>query len=174
MPNISIVKWDITVQETEAIVNAANPMLTPGGGISGQIHKKAGKKLFVELQDLLRKYSLWFLETWEALLTSGQNLTARYIIHTVGPKITVNKDNWEQLLAKSYESCLSIAEKNWIRSISFPSISTWIYGCPIKEASIIALETVKNYFKKNPYVVDEIRFVLFSDEDYQIYKNLIN
>lgn len=173
MINIKIIKWDITNQNTEAIVNSANPTLNPWWWISGRIHQKAWIDLAFQLKDLLKEKNIWFIETWDAIISNWWNLISKYIIHTVWPKITANKNNWKELLKKCYISCMDLAIKNWIKSISFPSISTWIYWCPIKESSIIAIETVKSYLYKNT-IIEEIRFVLFSDEDYKIYKESFN
>lgn len=127
----------------------------------------------IELREILNKNGIWFLEVGEAVISSGGNLPAKYVIHTVGPKITVNTNDWPELLARSYQSVLDLAIDHWIKSLSFPSISTGIYGCPIAEASVMAVETIRNYFTEHPNKIEEIRLVLFSEEDYQIYNNLI-
>lgn len=172
MTKITLVQWDITEQNTDAIVNSANPRLSPGGWISGKIHQKAWINLSLDLNKLIKQTDIWFLETWDAIISQWGNLLAKYIIHTVWPKYVIHKDTWKSLLAKCYISCLTIVIEKEIKTISFPSISTWIYGCPIKECSQIAVETVKDFTQKHPEI-GEVRFVLFSENDYQIYEDLI-
>jgi len=169
---ITIIQWDITQQNTEAIVNSANPRLSPWGGISWRIHQIAWIQLAFDLKEIIKHTEKWFLETWDAIISHWGNLKAKYIIHTVWPKHTIHWDNWNELLKKCYISCLNIAIKNWIKSISFPSISTGIYWCPIEEASKIAIETVKKFIQIN-LGIEEVRFVLFSEKDYEIYKHNI-
>ena len=132
---LELIQGNIVEQETEAIVNAANKRLSPGGGVSGAIHKAAGPGLWEECK------KLGGCETGEAKITSGHNLKARYVIHTVGPVYSGSERDAEEL-KKSYLNSLKLAKENGIKSISFPSISTGAFGYPVKEASLIALETV--------------------------------
>jgi len=170
---INIIQWDIIEQNTDAIVNSANPRLSPWWWISGRIHQKAWTDLAFDLNKLIKETDLWFLETWDAIVSHWGNLLAKYIIHTVWPKYAIHTEKWKDLLAKCYISCLNIAIEKWIRTISFPSISTGIYWCPIQEASVIAINTVKNFIDQNPGI-DEVRFVLLSESDYKIYQNIMS
>jgi O-acetyl-ADP-ribose deacetylase len=158
-----ILEGDITKQVTYAIVNAADNELSVGGGVSGAIHKVAGPKLFDEC------YILNGCKTGEAKLTKGYNLPAKYVIHTVGP-VYSGKPKDKENLAKSYQSCLEIASKNNLKSISFPSISTGIYGYPVKEASAAAITTIIEYLLKHEEI-ERVRMVLYSEGDYKIYRD---
>lgn len=162
-------KGDITLQSTEAIVNAANNKLTPGGGVSGAIHNAAGPKLWEECKKLNGCL------TGEAKITKGYNLKAKFVIHTVGPIYTGSKSD-KIKLANCYKNSIKLALENKIKSLSFPAISTGIYGYPIKEASRIAIESIKNQLNKvdNKMIVqlvlyDEITLKIFK----QTYKEII-
>ena len=154
---------DITIQETEAITNAANRRLSPGGGVSGAIHRAAGPELWEQCK------KLGGCETGEAKLSSGHNLKAKYVIHTVGPVYSGSADDAEDL-KNCYKNSLLLASGNNIKSISFPSISTGIFGYPVKEASVIALKTIADFLKKHPEI-GLVRMVLFSGGGYNIYKS---
>jgi O-acetyl-ADP-ribose deacetylase (regulator of RNase III) len=154
---------DITIQGTEAIANAANRRLSPGGGVSGAIHRAAGPQLWEECKRLVG------CNTGEAKLTSGYNLKARYVIHTVGPVYSGSADDAEDL-KNCYKNSLLLASRKNIKSISFPSISTGIFGYPVKEASIIALKTIIDFLKEHPEI-ELVRMILFSRGDYDIYKS---
>jgi len=172
MTSIKVIQWDITEQDTDAIVNSANPRLSPWWWISGSIHQKAWIQLTSELNQIIKKTKKWFLETGDAIISHWWDLMAQYIIHTVWPKYTVHWSNWAELLERCYNSCLDIALKNWIKSISFPSISTGIYWCPIEYCSKIAVNTVKDFTNKH-IEIEEVRFILFSEKDYETYKTLV-
>jgi O-acetyl-ADP-ribose deacetylase (regulator of RNase III) len=153
---------DITVQETEAIANAANRRLSPGGGVSGAIHRAAGPELWEESK------KLGGCETGEAKLTGGHNLKAKYVIHTVGPVYSSSTED-AQDLKNCYKNSLLLASLKKIKSISFPSISTGIFGYPIKEASVVALKTITDFLKEHQEI-KLVRMILFSEGDYKIYK----
>jgi len=154
---------DITVQGTEAIANAANRRLSPGGGVSGAIHRAAGPKLWEECK------TLGGCNTGEAKLTRGYNLKAKYVIHTVGP-VYSNSINDAEDLKDCYRNSLLLTPRKNIKSISFPSISTGIFGYPVKEASMIALKTIIDFLKEHPEI-ELVRMVLFSEDDYNTYKS---
>jgi O-acetyl-ADP-ribose deacetylase len=158
---LEIVQGDITVQETESIVNAANNRLSPGGGVSGAIHRAAGPMLWQEC----KKHN--GCDTGKARLTGGYNLKADYVIHTVGPVYSGIKDDADKLKSCYYNSLCLASEKD-IKSISFPSISTGIFGYPVKEASNIALRTIIDYLKTHKEI-EIARMVLFSTADYEVY-----
>jgi len=152
---------DITLEETESIVNAANTALSPGGGVSGAIHRAAGPELWQECK------TLGGCDTGEAKLTRGYDLKAKYVIHTVGP-VYSNSNSDPINLKNSYNNCLLAASRNKIKSISFPSISTGVFGYPVREASIIALRTIALFLKEHQEI-EVVKIVLFSERDYNIY-----
>jgi len=159
---LELTRGNIVEQETEAIVNAANKMLAPGGGVAGATHRTAGPGLWEECKKLNG------CETGEAKLTSGHNLKAKYIIHTVGP-VYSGSERDSRDLKSSYLNSLRLAAEHNIKSISFPSISTGAFGYPIEKASRVALRAVINYLREHREV-NLVRFVLFSAEDFSVYK----
>jgi len=171
---------DISVEEVDVIVNAANPSILGGGGVDGAIHIAAGSKLR-ELCQALRQHQRQSgqkegCEIGHAVITGpceDWNLKARYVIHAVGPK--GNDPDRFQLLKSAYTDSLALAEERKLKSIAFPSISTGIYGYPIKEASRVALATVIDFLSYAvPSSLTEIRFVLWTDEDFEVYKLALN
>jgi len=167
-----LVKGDITAQDTEAIVNAANGTLMGGGGVDGAIHRKAGFALKEECLNI-RKEVLHgaYLATGEAVITKGYNLPANYVIHTVGPIWKGNKADEEQLLTNCYQNSLALASEKGIKSISFPSISTGVFRFPIELASKIALGTIIEFLETNSF--GDVRFVLFSQQDFEVYESTL-
>ncbi len=158
---------DITEEDTEAIVNAANERLIPGGGVDGAIHRKGGPTILGELR---AKYTK--CPTGEAVITGAGNLKAKYVIHAVGPIYRDGKSGERELLASAYRSALKRALELEIKSIAFPALSTGAYGYPLKEAAEIALNTVVEFLKKHraPKLV---KFVLFTEESYQTFKETL-
>ena len=167
MKKITLVKGDITQQKVEAIVNAANKTLLGGGGVDGAIHKVAGSKLLEECKKLNG------CQTGEAKITKGYNLPAKFVIHTVGPIYGKENGKEKKLLASCYKNCLILAKKHKIKTIAFPAISTGAYGYPKKEAAEIAVATVKNFIEKDNRF-EEIRFIVFSDESFEVYKKILS
>lgn len=161
-----LVQGDITEQDTEAIVNAANSSLLGGGGVDGAIHRVGGPQILEECKAIRAKQGE--CPTGEAVITSGGKLKARYVIHTVGPIWSGGKKNEDALLRNAYRNSLALAKKHNIQSISFPSISTGAYRFPLERAARLALSTVRDFSKGHPF--REIRFVLFSEEDFLTYK----
>jgi len=139
-----LIKGDITLQQVDAIVNAANTSLLGGGGVDGAIHRAAGPTLLEECR------TLGGCPTGEARLTRGYNLPARWVIHTVGPVWVDGTQGERDLLARCYRSCLGIATSMGLRSVAFPSISTGAYGFPVEEASKIAVREILDFLRKNP------------------------
>ncbi len=162
---LELVKGNITAQQTNAIVNAANSRLAPGGGVAGAIHRVAGPKLWNECK------KLGGCKTGEAKITKGYNLPAPYVIHTVGPIYSGSNDD-PVLLKASYENSLKLAKEKGLESISFPALSTGAFAYPKEEAAKIALNTIINYLKNNkkPSLV---RLVLYSESDYSLHKEVL-
>lgn len=165
---LKLVQGDITVQEVDAVVNAANPQLTPGGGVSGAIHRAGGPEVTRAAAEIHRKRGP--LPTGEAVITPGGKLPAKWVIHTVGPVWHGGTKGEPELLAKAYRSCLELAKERGIKTIAFPSISTGVYGYPIDQAAEIALRTVKAFLEGDPGSLQEVRFVLFSAGDFEAYR----
>jgi len=157
---------DITLQETEAIVNAANSRLAGGGGVDGAIHRAGGPAIMEECRRIGE------CPTGQAVITTGGNLKARYVIHTVGPIYSGGAQGEADLLASAYLESLKLAREKGIRSLSFPSLSTGAYGYPLDEAADIAVNTVLGYIKENP-VFDRVGFVLFGRSSYQAYERAL-
>ncbi len=169
---IILVMGDITEQGTDAIVNAANPGLMGGGGVDGAIHRKGGPEILKECK-LIRQTSLpEGLPTGEAVATTAGLLKAKKVIHTVGPIWSGGDKGEPELLAKAYKNSLTLVLKMGLRTISFPSISTGAYGYPVWDASRIAIRAVLEFLKKNSGI-DEVRFVLHSPHDLQIYEKAL-
>ncbi len=171
-----LILGDITDQDTEAIVNAANPTLLGGGGVDGTIHRRGGPEILEECRMIRKKEWPNGLPTGKAVITGGGKLKAKYVIHTVGPVWKGGNQNEPELLANAYMNSLSLASKKNISTIAFPSISTGAYGYPVEKASRIALKSVKDYIEKyqakaeKDQGIKEVRFVLHSSVDIKIYK----
>jgi O-acetyl-ADP-ribose deacetylase (regulator of RNase III) len=157
---------DITQQETEAIVNAANSSLMGGGGVDGAIHRAGGPEILAECKQIVDRQGR--LPTGEAVITTAGEMKTRYVIHTVGPVWSGGGRNEEQLLANAYRNSLQVAVENNVKTVSFPSISTGAYRFPIEQAARIALRTVDAFLREQP--LEEVRFVLFSGADLQVYQ----
>ena len=164
---LSLDEGDITKQDTDAIVNAANQSLRGGGGVDGAIHRAGGPKILEECIKIGK------CETGEAVITGGGNLRAKYVIHTVGPIYKDGLHNEPRLLANAYANSLTVASSKGLKSIAFPSISTGAYGYPLEEAAEIALNTAITYLKKNTDI-ELIRFVLFGQKALQVYEKTLN
>jgi O-acetyl-ADP-ribose deacetylase (regulator of RNase III) len=168
---IILVQGDITEQETDAIVNAANPTLMGGGGVDGAIHRKGGPKILEECKKIRATEYPDGLPTGKAVITSGGNLKAKHVIHTVGPVWRGGRSGEPELLADAYRNSLKLAVSKGLRTIAFPSISTGAYGYPIEKASQVAVSTVKDFLEKED-ALDMVVFVLFSKRDFEIYKDV--
>lgn len=166
---VRIVKGDITEQQTDVIVNAANSSLMGGGGVDGAIHQKGGPRILEECRRIRKTEWVNGLPTGEAVITSGGNLKARNVIHTVGPVWHGGKEGEPELLAKAYQNSMKLALSTGSRSIAFPSISTGAYSYPIEKASVVALETVIESIELEDKL-KEVVFVLFSDADLRVYR----
>lgn len=160
---IEIIKADITKLKVDAIVNAANNSLLGGGGVDGAIHRAAGSKLL----EYNRK--LGGCETGEAKITPGFNLTAKFIIHTVGPIWNGGDSNEDNLLSNCYRNSLKLAVENKIRTIAFPAISTGVYNFPLERATKIAIKETKLFLSKNQQI-EKVIFVCFDSRTYDVYE----
>jgi len=163
---IEVIKTDITKLKVDAIVNAANNSLLGGGGVDGAIHNAAGNELLEECKTLNG------CATGDAKITNGYNLSAKFVIHTVGPVWHGGKYGETEKLQSAYQRSLEVAVENRVKSIAFPCISTGIYGFPKEKAAEIAIKTVTNFLSINEQI-EKIIFVVFDDTNLQIYNNLI-
>jgi O-acetyl-ADP-ribose deacetylase len=168
MTKISLHKGDITLMKTDAIVNAANTSLMGGGGVDGAIHRAAGSELLAECR------ALNGCETGEAKITKGYLLSAKYVIHTVGPIWHGGVHNEAELLYNAYFNSLMVAKENGVRTIAFPNISTGVYRFPKADAAAIAVRAAKDFIASQPDAIDELTFVCFDDENLSIYNGLLN
>ena len=166
---VTMTQGDITEQATDAIVNAANPSLMGGGGVDGAIHRAGGPAILEECKKIVAQQGR--LPTGKAVITTGGNLKARYVIHTVGPIWHGGNRNEAELLRSAYYECLKLANENKLASISFPSISTGAYGYPVDEAAKIAASTAVSFLKEQATSLKNVVFVLFDSRTYQSYRS---
>ncbi|WP_024805580.1 O-acetyl-ADP-ribose deacetylase [Nocardia sp. BMG51109] len=169
MTELVLVQGDITAQEVDAVVNAANSSLLGGGGVDGAIHRKGGPAILAECRDLRASHYGKGLSTGRAVATTGGDLPARWVIHTVGPRWSAEEDR-SQLLASCYRESLRVADELGARTVAFPAISTGIYGWPIDDGARIAVQTVR----ETGTSVTEIRFVLFSADAYAVFADRLS
>ena len=161
---------DITRESADAIVNAANSALAGGGGVDGAIHRAGGPSIMREL-DQVRAES-GGCPTGQAVVTTGGQLPARFVFHAVGPVYRDGKHGEPELLASCYRTCLKLAEEQGIHTIAFPSISTGIYGYPIRDAARIALGEIQRHLSHEG-AVEQVTVVLFSEADYRVYTSCL-
>lgn len=160
---IEIVPGDITRLDVDAVVNAANAQLRPGGGVCGAIHRAAGRNL----REACAK--IGGCKTGDAVATDGYDLKARYVIHTVGPVWHGGGRNEEALLASCYRTSLKIAKEIGARSVAFPAISTGVYGFPLDRATAIAVATVRDFLRDDDSI-DRVVFSVFGDAAEDAYR----
>jgi O-acetyl-ADP-ribose deacetylase len=161
---ITFVQGDITEQDVDAIVNAANHTLLGGGGVDGAIHRRGGPEILAECQKLREERYTDGLPTGQAVATTAGRLKARWVIHTVGPTYAESKDK-SQLLADCFRNSLRIADELGAATVAFPAISTGVYRWPVDDAARIAVGTVWSSDTR----VDEVRFVLFDKRAYDAF-----
>jgi O-acetyl-ADP-ribose deacetylase len=159
---LSLVEGDITSEETDAIVNAANSRLAGGAGVDGAIHRAGGLSIMDEC------LKIGGCPTGQAVITTGGNLKAKYVIHTVGPIYQGGVKGEASLLRSAHLESLKLASARGLKSIAFPAISTGVYGYPVNEAAHIALQTAIDYLKEHSDI-ELVRFVLFGRKTYDIF-----
>jgi len=168
---LSIVQGDITRQVTDAIVNAANSGLMGGGGVDGAIHRAGGPAILEECKQIVARQGR--LPTGQAVITTGGNLAARYVIHTVGPIWQGGSKGEAKLLASAYKESLKLAAEHNLASISFPSVSTGAYGYPLAEAARVATAAIISFLRGEVAPVKEVVFVLFDSRTYEAYASVL-
>ncbi len=164
--SLRLSQGDITTADTAAIVNAANSRLVPGGGVDGAIHRAGGPDIEAEAR------GLGGCPTGQAVITTAGRLPAKNVIHTVGP-VYRGRPADARLLASAYLSSLELAARHGLRSVAFPSLSTGAYGYPLGEAAGVALAAVKEGILAHPDAFDEVRFVLFGSEAFDVYSRAL-
>ncbi len=160
---VRLVEGDITRQEVDAIVNAANSRLAGGGGVDGAIHRRGGPAIMEETR---RKYPQG-CPTGSAVITGAGNLPARWVIHAVGPVYRDGRHGESEQLASAYRRSLELAREHQCRSVAFPSLSTGAYRYPLEQAAQVALQTVIDFLRQDRGSLEEVRFVLFGQEAYE-------
>jgi len=167
---IKLTQGDITKQHVDAIVNAANSSLMGGGGVDGAIHRAGGKAILEACIKIVDRQGR--CKTGNAVITTGGNLLAKYVIHTVGPVWNGGNNNEPQLLVNCYKNSLQLAVDNNLKTIAFPNISTGVYRFPKQQAAEIAVNTVNNFLKNN-HTLQAVTFVCFDEENFGIYQILL-
>jgi len=167
---ISLIRGDITRQETDAIVNAANSGLMGGGGVDGAIHRAGGPAILEDCERIVAERGR--LPAGQAVITTGGRMKARHVVHTVGPVWRGGGRGEPETLASAYRESLRLAVENGLKTISFPSISTGVYGYPVREAARVALGTVADFLLQDQ-VLDEVVFVLFDTRTFEAYEQAL-
>lgn len=170
MNKITVIQGDITKIPSEAIVNAANSSLLGGGGVDGAIHRAGGPVILTECQAISRRQG--GCKVGEAVITGAGSLPANYVIHTVGPRWSDGRHNEDTLLKSAYLSCFKLVGHHGIKTVSFPNISTGIYGFPKKRAAAIALDVIKHCLAENR-TIEKVNLVCFDAENYDLYLKLL-
>ena len=165
---VRIVVGDITKQDTDAIVNAANASLLGGGGIDGAIHRAGGPEILEECREIRRRRFPNGLPTGEAVITTGGKLPALYVIHTVGPIYGEHGGREAELLANCYHNSLTLAVERNLTSIAFPAISTGVFGYPLAKAAEVSSKTIENFLSTDRQL-KEVRLVFFQARDAQVF-----
>ncbi len=166
LARMKVVEGDIATLDVDAIVNAANSRLTPGGGVSGAIHRAAGPGLWEECK------TVGHCPTGDARITAGHGLRARYVIHAVGPRWHGGEAGEDALLASAYRRSLELARDHGLKSIAFPAISTGIYGFPPERAAGIAVRAVAEFLEANP-LPETVLFCCFGRESAELHRRAL-
>lgn len=165
---LQLLKGDITTIAVDAIVNAANSHLAGGGGVDGAIHRAGGPDIMRELDEIRDRIGT--CPAGDAVVTGAGHLPARYVFHAVGPRYSGGHHREAEKLESCYKTCLNLAAERDVKSISFPSISTGIYGYPLEEAAGIAVTTVANWLRAHTGPLRVVKLVQYSDRDHEIYR----
>src|SRR5215813_263703 len=165
---VRILVGDITKQDTDAIVNAANASLMGGGGVDGAIHRAGGDEILEECKEIRRTRFPNGLPTGEAVITTGGKLPALYVIHTVGPIYGQHDGKEAELLANCYHNSLTLAVEKNLTSIAFPAISTGVFGYPLAEAAKVSSKTIENFLSTD-HQLKEVRLVFFEERDAEVF-----
>ena len=161
---VAVKVGDITKEQVNAIVNAANGTLMGGGGVDGAIHRAGGPEILKQCKEIRKKEFPEGLPTGEAVITTAGRMPAKHVIHTVGPVYGRGGGDKAELLASCYRNCLRLAVEHGLKTIAFPAVSTGIYGYPLSEAAKVSSETIENFLGSNASI-DEVRLVFFSAND---------
>lgn len=165
---VLVVVGDLTHQDVDAIVNAANSTLLGGGGVDGAIHRAGGPEILKECKEIRKTVFPHGLPTGQAVITTGGDLPARYVIHTVGPIYGREPERDSELLAACYQNSLLLARQHRISSIAFPSISTGVFGYPKREAARISSQTIKDFLTADKQI-EQVRLVFFQQNDASVF-----
>lgn len=165
------IRGDITTLEVDAIVNAANTSLMGGGGVDGAIHRAGGPAILEACRAI--RNAQGGCDPGEAVITTGGKLTAKFVIHTVGPVWNGGRNDEERILGNAYRNSLKLAVDNRIRTIAFPNISTGIYGFPKDKAAVIAINTVKDFLETDSSI-EKVVFCCYDQENFDLYSTLIS
>ena len=165
---VSAIVGDITKQDVDAIVNAANSSLLGGGGVDGAIHRAGGPAILEECREIRRTRFPEGLPTGEAVITTGGKLAALYVIHTVGPIYGEHQGKEAELLANCYHNSLTLAVEKNLTSIAFPAISTGVYGYPMAEAAEVSSKTIEDFLSTDRQL-REVRLVFFQPRDAELF-----
>ncbi|MFC1897529.1 O-acetyl-ADP-ribose deacetylase [Chloroflexota bacterium] len=168
---LRIIQGDITKQDTDTIVNAANSSLMGGGGVDGAIHRAGGPAILEECKQIVARQGR--LPTGKAVMTTGGNLKARYVIHTVGPIWYGGNKGEPELLASAYQESLRLAMENQLYNVSFPSISTGVYSYPVDKASRVAIRAIITSLRQGDTSIREVVFVLFDSQTFGTYSSAL-
>lgn len=169
---LTLERGDITKITFDAIVNAANSSLLGGGGVDGAIHRAGGPKILEECKAIRARQGGCL--TGEAVITTGGNLPAGFVIHTVGPVYRENDPAMPVLLGNCYRNSLRLAVENGLKTVAFPNISTGVYGYPKAEAAEVAVQAVRSFLAENQNVMEEVRFVCFDEENFDLYSERLS
>ena len=167
---VSVRVGDITGQQVDAIVNAANSTLLGGGGVDGAIHAAGGPQILAECREIRRTHFPQGLPAGEAVITGGGELTAPHVIHTVGPIKGRHGERDAELLAACYRNSLALAVQHGLRSIAFPAISTGAYGYPREEAAAVSSQAIADFLASDASI-SEVRLIFFLPRDARVFLN---
>jgi len=168
MPRVTLALGDLTLEDVDAVVNAANTGLLGGGGVDGAIHRRGGRAILAECREIRRTTYPDGLPTGRAVATTGGKLRARWVIHTVGPRYREHDDP-APLLASCHTESLRVADELGARTVAFPAVSTGVYGYPVEEAAPVAIAAVLGADTR----VEEVRFVLFAPDAYAAFERAL-